>query len=263
MAREQVTRGAVLRHTSAARFRTPRSGLFAGEMPDYARAVAAEPPVPRAAEPNPAGGPLDAAFGGGRRQHLRQGTILFSEGDVSNRVVLLLSGRVKVSSVSEDGHETVLGFRGAGDVLGELSAIDGEEHLASVTVVEAGEALVIAGERFRAALAEQPSLALVVLRSIVGRLRDADRKRAEFSGLDVVGRVAHRLVELAERYGEPAADGILIGMPISQRELAGWVGASREAVNKALAQLERRGLIAAERRHLVVLDLEGLRERAR
>ena len=146
-------------------------------------------------------------------------------------------------------------------MLGELAAIYGNDHLATVTVVHDGEALVIPGERFVAALAEQPGLALVLLRSIVGRLRDADRKRAEFTALDVVGRVAHRLVELAERYGEPAEDGIRITLPISQRELAGWVGSSREAVNKALQQLEHRSFIATERRHLIVLDLDGLRRR--
>jgi CRP/FNR family transcriptional regulator, cyclic AMP receptor protein len=209
-----------------------------------------------------AGGPLDAAFRDGRRQRLRPGGILFSEGDVSNRVVLLRSGRVKVSSLSEDGVETVLGYRGAGDVLGELSAIDGEAHLATVTVVEPGEALVVSAERFLAALEAQPRLALVLLRSIVGRLRDADLKRAEFTELDVVGRVARRLVEMAERYGEPVDGGVRIDLAISQRELAGWVGSSREAVNKALAHLHHEGFIAAERRHLTVLDLAGLRARA-
>ena len=224
--------------------------------------MAADRLEPPPDQPDPPGGPLGAAFAGGRRQRLRPGSILFSEGDASNRVVLLLTGRVKVSSFSQDGRETVLGYRGAGDVLGELAAIDGEEHLATVTVVEEGEALVIPAERFRAALREQPGMALVLLRSIVGRLRDADRKRAEFTALDVVGRVAHRLVELAERYGEPADGGIRIDLLISQRELAGWVGSSREAANKALQQLQRRGLIAAERRRLVVLDLDGLRGRA-
>ncbi len=223
--------------------------------------MAADRPEPRVDEPGLPGGPLDAAFLGGRRQRLRPGAVLFSEGDASNRVVLLLSGRVKVSSTSEDGHETVLGYRGAGDVLGELSAIDGEEHLATVTVVEAGEALVMTADRFVAAIEGQPGLALVLLRSIVGRLRDSDRKRAEFTALDVVGRVAHRLVELAERYGVPADDGIRIDLPISQRELAGWVGSSREAVNKAFQQLEVRGLIVVERRQLTILDLDGLRGR--
>ncbi len=213
-------------------------------------------------EPALPGGPLDAAFRDGRRQRLRLGAVLFSEGDVSNRVVLLLSGRVKVSTFSEDGQETVLGYRGAGDVLGELSAIDGEEHQATVSVVEQGEAMFVQAERFLDALETMPSLSLVLLRSIVGRLRDADRKRAEFTALDVVGRVAHRLVELADDYGEPVGTGVVIGLPITQRELAGWVGSSREAVNKALQQLQRQGYIAAERRQITVLDVEGLRGRA-
>ncbi len=213
-------------------------------------------------EPALPGGLLDAAFRDGRRQRLRPGAVLFTEGDVSNRVVLLLSGRVKVSTLSEDGQETVLGYRGAGDVLGELSAIDGEEHQATVSVVEPGEAMFVQAERFLAALETMPGLSLVLLRSIVGRLRDADRKRAEFTALDVVGRVAHRLVELADDYGEPAGTGMVIGLPISQRELAGWVGSSREAVNKALQQLQRQGYIAAERRRISVLDVEGLRGRA-
>jgi CRP/FNR family cyclic AMP-dependent transcriptional regulator len=214
-------------------------------------------------EPGLPGRPLDAAFVGGRRQRLGSGAVLFNEGDASSRVMLLLSGRVKVSSFSNEGQETVLGFRGAGTVLGELSAIDGEDHSATVTVVGEVEALIVPAARFIEALEEQPGLALALLRSIVGRLRDADRKRAEFVALDVVGRVAHRLLELADTYGEPAeGGGIRIDLVLSQRELAGWVGSSREAVNKALAQLEERGLIAAERRHLVVLDADGLRRRA-
>jgi CRP/FNR family transcriptional regulator, cyclic AMP receptor protein len=215
-----------------------------------------------ATEPLPSAGPLDAAFRGGRRQRLRPGAVLFSEGDVSNRVVLLLSGRVKVSTLSEGGEETVLGYRGAGDMLGELSAIDGKEHVASVTVVEPGEAMVVRAEQFLGALEVVPGLSLVLLRSVVGRLRDADRTRSEFTALDVVGRVAHRLAELADEYGEPADAGILVGLRISQRELAGWVGASREAVNKALQELQRRGLIAIGRRQITVLDREGLRRRA-
>jgi CRP/FNR family cyclic AMP-dependent transcriptional regulator len=122
---------------------------------------------------------------------------------------------------------------------------------------------VITAERFLAALEEQPGLAIVLLRSVVGRLRDADRKRAEFTALDVVGRVAHRLIELAEDYGVAADDGaILIDLPISQRELAGWIGSSREAVNKALQQLEREGLVGVERRRMTIRDPGGLRRRA-
>lgn len=193
---------------------------------------------------------------------LRPGATLFEEGDISGRVVRIVSGRVKVSYVSDDGQETVLGFRGPGDVLGELSAIDGEPHGAMVTVVDEGEALALPADRFVAALEAQPSLAIALLRSLIGRLRDADRKRAEFTELDVVGRVARRLVELAVEYGEPTDEGIRIGLAISQRELAGWVGSSREAANKAIAQLQVQGYVIAERRALTIRDLDGLRARA-
>jgi CRP/FNR family transcriptional regulator, cyclic AMP receptor protein len=213
-------------------------------------------------QPGLPGGPLDAAFREARRQRFRTGAVLFSEGDESNRVVLLLSGRVKVSSFSDEGQETVLGFRGAGAVLGELSAIDGLEHSATVTVVDEGEALVLPAARFVAALETEPGVAVAMLRLGTARLRDADRKRGEFLALDVSGRVAQRLVELAGTYAEPTDAGIRIGLPLSQRELAGWVGSSREAVNKALAQLEEAGLIARDGRRLVVTDLDGLRRRA-
>jgi len=224
--------------------------------------VTAHQPEPHRDTPGLSGSPLDGAFRDGRRQRMRPGAVLFSEGDASNRVVLLLSGRVKVSSFADEGQETVLGFRGAGDVLGELSAIDGEEHNATVTVVEEGEALIVPAPRFLAALEERPGLAVALLRLVVARLRDADHKREEFVSLDVAGRVAHRLVELAETYGEPVDGGTRIGLTLSQRELAGWVGSSREAVNKALAQLEDAGLVAREGRRLVVPDLDGLRRRA-
>ena len=212
--------------------------------------------------PNALAGPLGALFLGGRRQRLRAGAILFSEGDVSNRVALVLEGRLKVSSFTEDGRETVLGFRERGDVLGEFAAVDGEPHLANVTAVETSEVLVIPSDRFLAALEDHPALTLTLLRSVIARLRDADRKRIEFGAFDAVGRVSRRLVELADHYGETSGDGVRIALAITQSELAGWVGCSREAVNKALHRLRDRGLISIGRGHITVLDLEGLRRRA-
>jgi CRP-like cAMP-binding protein len=212
--------------------------------------------------PDPLAGPLAPAFRDGRRQRLRVGTVLFTEGDVSRRVVMMLSGRVKISTVSDEGQETVLAFRGAGDVLGELAAIDDADHMATVTVVEEGEAVIVPANRFLAALESEPGLAVALLRSVIGRLRDADRLRAEFLALDVTGRVAQRLVELAGSYGTRVEAGTKIGLPLSQRELAGWVGASREAVNKSLAQLEDRGLILRDHGSLIVRDVDGLRRRA-
>jgi CRP/FNR family transcriptional regulator, cyclic AMP receptor protein len=226
------------------------------------RPVAARPPEARPVAADPADAPLVALFTGGRRQSFRPGTELVHEGDASNRVILILAGRVKVWTVTDDGVETVLGFRGPGEILGELAALDGEAHVATVTAMQDGEALVIPASRFLAAVREDPDVADALLRRLVRRLREADRRRAEFVAKDVTGRVAQRLVELAAMTGIPGDDGIRIGMPISQRELAAWAGASREAVNKSVAILEAEGLVVAARRSIVVRDLEALCRRA-
>jgi len=208
-------------------------------------------------------GAFEEVFHDAARRRFGKGAIVFSEGDVSNRVVLVVSGRLKVSVSSDDGREVVLGYRERGDLLGEFTAIDGQPHLASVTAVEPTEALVLPADRFLAALEERPAAAMELLRSVIVRLRDADRKRLEIASLDAAGRLARRLVELAELHGEPADGGIRITLPITQQELAGWVGTSREAVSKALHRLRERGLIDVQRRSITVLDLEGLRRWAR
>lgn len=195
-------------------------------------------------------------------RRFRKGQALFHQGGVADRVVLLLSGRVKISSISEQGRETVLAFRGPGDLLGELSAIDGEPRSASAEAIETVEALTLATRDFRAYLGNHPEVALLLLETVIRRLRDADRKRVEFGAHDTVGRVAARLVELAERYGEPVTEGLQIKLPISQEELAGWTGSSREAVSKALQSLRRVRWVLTERRRITVLDLEALRRRS-
>jgi CRP-like cAMP-binding protein len=101
------------------------------------------------------------------------------------------------------------------------------------------------------------------MRTLTGKLRDADRKRIEFGAYDTTGRVAARLVEMAERFGEPSEDGVAIALPFTQDELAGWTGASREAVSKALGALRTAGWIRTSRMRVVVRDLAALRERAR
>jgi CRP-like cAMP-binding protein len=102
----------------------------------------------------------------------------------------------------------------------------------------------------------------VLLQMVTARLRDSDRKRVEFAAYDIAARVARRLVELADRFGEPDEQGVRISVALSQDELAGWVGASREAVAKALRVLRSRGFVSTGRRTMTVLDIDGLRRRA-
>lgn len=198
----------------------------------------------------------------GVRRRFPQGSALFNEHQASDRVMLLMQGRVKIASVSEDGREAVLAFRGPGEVLGELSAIDGQPRSASVIAVDAVEAVVIPAEQFRAFLERTPRATLWLLTRVIARLREADRKRAEFGASDTIGRVAARLVELAERYGEATQGGVRIDLPITQEELASWVGSSREGVNKALHTLRGLSWVETERRSITVVDMEALRRRA-
>ena len=203
-----------------------------------------------------------ALFERGRRRRYDAGTTIFHEGEVTDRVVLLLSGRAKVSTVTEDGKEVMLGVRDPGDLLGEFSALDGQPTSANVTAMEPADALVLDTGSFRAWLSEHPTNALLLLEMVLARLRDADRKRVEFSAHDTVGRVARRRFELAERFGVERDGGVEISLPLTQDELAAWTGASRVGVSQALKTLRDRGWVETRRRSITVLDMQALKRRA-
>jgi CRP/FNR family transcriptional regulator, cyclic AMP receptor protein len=199
----------------------------------------------------------------GINRRYRAGATLFHEGDLSGFVVVVLEGTVKVSMATPDGKEVVLALRTAGDVLGEISALDGLPRSATATAIDAVTARVVPGDEFRAFLAESAPAAVALLVSVCGRLRSSDRRRVEFVALDSVGRVARRLVELAEQFGvSQPGGGLRIDLPITQEELAGWTGSSREAVGKALQTMRQQGWIVTGRRCITVANLEGLRTRA-
>ena len=199
----------------------------------------------------------------GRRRKFRTGATLFHEGDTSDWIGLIVKGRVKISCFGADGRERLVAVVGPGELLGELSAIDGEPRSATATALEPLEAAVLTATEFVAFLEAHPQATLGILRSVIGRLRDSDKRRVELGALDTVGRVGRLIVELADRYGEPTEDGIVrIRLPLSQEELAGWAGASREAVVKALRKLRARGWIETGRREIKVLDLPALVRRS-
>jgi CRP-like cAMP-binding protein len=198
----------------------------------------------------------------GRRQSYGPAVTLFHEGDDAGPVVVLLSGRVKVSTVGR-GREAIVAVRGPGDLIGELSTIDGGLRSATVTTLERAEALLVRGSALDALLERRPRIALVILRMVAARLRYADSQQTQFATHDVVGRVAHRLVELADRFGDAKDGRTEIALPISQEELAAWTGASREAVSKALQTLRSLRIVETGRKHITVLDPAALRWRAR
>ena len=198
---------------------------------------------------------------GGIRQW-RRGEVILREGERFDWVVVLRAGRVKVASNTASGSEVVLALRGPGALLGEVSAIDRAPVSATVTALEPVTALIVAHFEFERFLQANGRVAFELMRQLTVRLRDADRKRIEFGAFDTTGRVAARLVELAERFGTQTPEGLRIGLPLSQDELAGWTGSSREAVTKALRALRQEGWIKTGRMHVIVHDLDGLRSRA-
>ena len=155
----------------------------------------------------------------------------------------------------------MLGLRGPGDVIGDLSVLDGAARSATALAVGDVEATVAPGATLMRALSDAAT-AMALLRVLASRLRDADRKRLEFAALDTLGRIAWRLEELSERFGEDTADGIEVELPLSQEQLASWCGASREATVKALAALRTLGCIATGRRSVVIRDIQALRRHA-
>ena len=198
-----------------------------------------------------------------RRRSFPAGSTLMSAGQVGTEVMVVISGRAKVTYLTEDGREAILDFRGPGELLGELSVIDGSPRSNTIQAIEAVDALAMSATEFKTLVASRPTLADALLQHVIRRSKDSDRKLVEFGASHTIGRVAARLVELVERFGTSTPAGHVIDLPITQEELAGWTGASREAVAKALHSLRKSGLITTERRRFTVLDLEGLERRRR
>jgi CRP-like cAMP-binding protein len=190
------------------------------------------------------------------------GSVLMAEREPSDLVMILLEGHVKTTLVGDGGREALLSLRDPGDVLGELSAIDGRPRIATVTALDAVRALAMPATVFRRHLETTPRIAVALLVVVTRRFREATLVRSQFGGSDTIARLAARLVELADRYGTQTNDGILITLPLSQEELGAWAGASRAGLANALRTLRELGWITTHRRRIMVLDLRSLRERA-
>ena len=199
----------------------------------------------------------------GRHVLAERGEVLLARGDAADRVLVLRSGRVKVTVPTASGSDTVLTFRGPGALLGEQALIDDQPRGANVVAVEPVELLVIAASAFRAYLHQRPQVALAMLAMLSSRLRASDARLTEFAAADTLGRVCARLVELCDVHGETGTAGsVLITLPITQDDLAGWTGASIESTAKALRALRSLGWITTGRRAIEVHDVGALRERA-
>jgi CRP-like cAMP-binding protein len=198
----------------------------------------------------------------GSRRHYRRGEVLFSEGDVGQRVFVLERGWVLIRSADADGREVVLGLRGPGEVLGELSALDGRPRSATAVAADDIEVVITPAHVLQTALARDHEATRELLMTVVDRLREADSRRLEYTTMDTLARVATRLLELTDRFGERLPEGVRVELPLVQEDLARWCGASRESTVKALRTLRALGVVTTARRTVTVHDVAGLRQAA-
>jgi CRP/FNR family cyclic AMP-dependent transcriptional regulator len=203
---------------------------------------------------------LAALAGSLGKRTFAKNMIIFHQGSLGQTLYIIESGKVRIFLLSESGQETTLNIYGAGDVFGEFSLLDGLPRSAGAVAMEKTVTLTLSREDFLRHLEACPQMALSIMQLLTLRLRFTTAQAESLAFLDVYGRVAMRLLDLAGRYGTEKGS-IELDLHLTQAELATWVAATRESVNKVLGAFRDQGLIAVEGQTITILDPEGLEKR--
>jgi len=194
---------------------------------------------------------------------LPRGERLFDEGDLGDCLYLVISGKVKLTRTAPDGRESLVSVHGPGDMFGELAMFDPTYRTSTAVAITDARLAQIDHDDLRNVLATRPPVALLLLKALAQRLRRVTETNTNLIFTDVPGRVAKALLELADKFGTQTDEGIQVNHDLTQEELAQLVGASRETVNKALADFATRGWLQLAAKSVLLLDLDRLRRRAR
>ncbi len=194
---------------------------------------------------------------------LLRGETLFTEGDPGDRLYVIIDGKIKLGTTSNDGRESLLAVLGPGEMFGELSLFDPGPRTATATALTETNVLGLGHEALGPWLTGRPEVAKALLMALAQRLRRTNENLSDLVFSDVPGRVAKALVDLGEKFGVKQQDGLYVEHDLTQEELAQLVGASRETVNKALADFVQREWIKLEPRAVLLIDSERLNKRAR
>ncbi|MGC8666930.1 MAG: Crp/Fnr family transcriptional regulator [Chthonomonadales bacterium] len=197
-----------------------------------------------------------------RRRSFPAGEAIFHEGDPGHTLYVIVRGRVSIQTITASGEVVHIAERGPGEPFGELSLIDGKPRMADAVTSEACDVLVLDREGFLLAIEESPRIALSIMATLADRLRQAADHQESFRELNVTGRLSEFLLGLLQTHGSPTASGQRIDVRFSQQEIAERIGATRETVNRALANLRRVGAIRMEGRAIVVVNPAKLRRYA-
>jgi CRP/FNR family transcriptional regulator, cyclic AMP receptor protein len=193
-------------------------------------------------------------------QHRRfpRGSYVMRAGEETDALYIILAGRAKVLIPDDDGNEVILSVIGPNEFFGEMGLLDDQPRSASVETMEPCEMLRITRGAFLNCLKENFDACLIVIRNLVKRLREADRKIESLALIDVYGRVARLLIEMAQ----PVDGQWIIEKAPPKQEIARMIGASREMVSRVVKDLHDKGVIRAEKRKIYVLDRSSMGRRA-
>jgi CRP/FNR family cyclic AMP-dependent transcriptional regulator len=218
-----------------------RAGLFQGVDPEAAEAL---------------GKDLEIA-------EIRKGDVVFTEGEPGDSLYIILSGKVKLGRRAADGRQNLIAIMGPADMMGELSLFDPGPRTATATAVTDLRLARLRKQALRPWLTNRPEIAEQLLRVLARRLRRTNDALADLIFTDVPGRVAKNLLQMAARFGTRDGGVLRVTHDLTQEELAQLVGASRETVNKALADFASRGWLRLDGKSVIILDPERLARRAR
>jgi CRP/FNR family transcriptional regulator len=204
-----------------------------------------------------------ALRGAMKREHFTRGDIVFDEGDQGDKLYAVIEGKIKIARTAADGRESLQTVVGPGEMFGELSLFDPRPRTAGAVAITDSVLASLAHDALRPWITQHSDVAVQLLQALVQRLRRTNDVMADLVFSDVPSRVAKTLLNLAERFGQQSPEGVHVAHDLTQEELAQLVGASRETVNKALADFSGRGWIRIESRAVVIKDVDGLTRRAK
>jgi CRP-like cAMP-binding protein len=192
-----------------------------------------------------------------RERSYPKGSVILFQDDPGDSLFVLRAGRVKVVLIGEDGREVILGVLEPGAHFGELALIDDQPRSAHVIAMEDAQLLVLRREDFKRRVEANPTVAWALLTELSRRLRRADVKIGGLVLLDVPGRIARLLLDLADETGSEQ-----IEKPLTHQTIAQMIGASRETVSRAMKDFQDAGLIRVERRRISIGDRDALEKRS-
>nr|WP_311703143.1 Crp/Fnr family transcriptional regulator [Streptomyces sp. DSM 44938] len=200
-----------------------------------------------------------ALLGLGRKTTYKARTEVIRQHDPSTHVLLILRGRLMVTAVAARGYVALLALRRPGDIVGESAALSHEPRSATVTTLESAECLLVSRESFHEYLENHPAAHHQLTGLLIDRVRAGDRRALQFASLTVRERLAVLLLDLMRSHSRRTECGLLLTVPLSQQELAGSVGASREAIARLLTKLREDGVVVTARRKIWVVQPDVLR----